>query len=191
MLSRIPMAASLAVLSAGLVLADQPQDSKQQPDSAAQTSTRSRPHIRFGGFAVNAGYSHFSGPRFGPYGYYPYYGWGPWAPMGWYGAAAFSPFYWDPFYWGPYMHPGFFNGFGYGGPGMGEVKLRASDKEAWVYLDGALAGKADKLKNMWLEPGAYNLEVRSGAKSFSKRIYVLSGKTFKLTADSERGEVRP
>jgi hypothetical protein len=182
------------MLSAGLMLADQPQDSKQQPDTA-QTSTRSRPRIRFGGLTVNARYSYYSGPVYYPYGYYPYYGWGPWGPWapwgwGWYGAAAYSPFYWDPFYWGPSLHPGFFNGFPYG-PAMGEVKLRASDKEAWVYLDGALAGKADKLKNMWLEPGAYNLEVRSGPKTFSKRIYVLSGKTFKLSADTERGEVRP
>ena len=60
-----------------------------------------------------------------------------------------------------------------------------------MYLDGALAGKADKLKNMWLEPGAYNLEVRSGNKQFSQKVYVLSGKTLRLTADWNRGEVRP
>jgi hypothetical protein len=81
-------------------------------------------------------------------------------------------------------------GFGYG-PSMGEIKLKSDDKSAWVYLDGALAGKADRLKTMWLEPGAYNLEVRSGDKRFAQKVYVLTGKTLRLTADLTRSEVRP
>jgi hypothetical protein len=133
---------------------------------------------------VNAGYSHFSGPFYPFYPYYgPYYGayrWGAWG----------YPFLFDPFLYGSYFHPGFWTGFGYR-PSLGEVKLKTDNPDAWVYLDGALAGKADKLKNIWLEPGAYNLEVRSGDKRSSQRVYVLSGKTLRLTADTARGELRP
>lgn len=188
MVSRLTLAVLLAAVPASLALADDSQPSKTT-EPASQSTNHRWPRVRFGGFAVNAGYTHFSGPGYYPYGYY-----GPWAPWGagpWGFSAAYSPFYWDPFYYGPYLHPGFFRGFGYGGPAMGEVKLKTADKDAWIYLDGALAGKADKLKDMWLEAGAYNLEVRSGPKTFSRKIYVLSGKSMRLTADIVRGEVRP
>jgi hypothetical protein len=33
---------------------------------------------------------------------------------------------------------------------------------------------------MWLEPGAYTLELRSSNGSFQKRIYVLCGKTLSI-----------
>ncbi len=140
----------------------------------------SRPRVRFGGFTVNAGYSYFSGPR-----YYPYYGYGPWAGYGWPYYAAYSSFLFSP-----YVYPGFFTGYGYG-PSLGEIKLKTDDPTAWVYLDGGLAGKAEKLKSMWLEPGKYELEVRSGNKRFGQKIYVLSGKTLRLTADLAKSEVRP
>jgi hypothetical protein len=127
-----------------------------------------RPRVRFGALTVNAGYSYYSGPR-----YYPYYGYGPWAGYGW-----------------AYIYPGFFTGYGYA-PNLGEIKLKTDDPATWVYLDGALAGKADKLKSMWLEPGKYELEVRSGNKRFGQKVYVLSGKTLRLTADPAKLEVRP
>jgi hypothetical protein len=64
---------------------------------------------------------------------------------------------------------------------MGEVKIASAPKEAMVYLDGAYAGAAGKLKSMWLEPGVYNLEIRDDAgASWSQKIYVLSGKTLPL-----------
>ena len=163
-------AVSFALLLAGTALAaDNPVADTPDKDN----TTSSRPHVRLGGIFSGAGYSHFSGPR---YGYYPYYGYGPYGYL------------YDPFLYG--MHPGYFTGFGYG-PSMGEIKLKSDDKSAWVYLDGALAGKADRLKTMYLEPGAYNLEVRSGNKLFGQRIYVLSGKTLRLTAGLARSEVRP
>jgi hypothetical protein len=154
------------------------EKSAASTDKPARSSRR--PRVRLGGIYVGAGYSRFSGP------FYPgYYGYRPWAwsSFGW-------PYAYDPFFYGPYLHPGFLTGFGYR-PNMGEIKLRSSDREAWVYLDGALAGKAEKLKSMWLEPGAYNLEVCSGDRKFGQRVYVLSGRTLKLTADLERAEVRP
>ena len=72
---------------------------------------------------------------------------------------------------------------------MGAVKLEGVDKNALVYLDGALAGRADKLKRMWLDPGAYDLELRTGDRSATQRIYVLSGKTLKVTPDMMVNEV--
>jgi hypothetical protein len=165
----------------------QPASDEKPAASAGKPARTSRwPRVRLGGIYVGAGYSRFSGGPFYPGYYYPgYYAYRPWAwsPFGW-------PYAYDPFFYGPYLHPGFLTGFGYG-PNMGEIKLRSSDKEAWVYLDGALAGKVEKLKSMWLEPGAYNLEVRSGDHKFGQRVYVLSGRTLKLTADLERAEVRP
>ncbi len=125
----------------------------------------SKPRIRLGGVMVNAGYSRFAGPGFYPY----YYGYGGW-----------------PYY----FHPGFLYGYAWG-PNLGEIKLKTEAPDAWVYIDGALAGKAEKLKSMWLEPGKYELEIRSGERKFGQKVYVLSGKTLRLNADLARLEVRP
>jgi hypothetical protein len=82
-----------------------------------------------------------------------------------------------------WMHPGMYSGFAYG-PGMGEVKLKSESRDAMVYIDGAYAGTADKLKSMWLEPGAYNVELRTdNGDKFERRVYVLSGKTLQLRAE--------
>ena len=138
------------------------------------TAQRSLPRVRFGGVMVSAGYSHF------PRGY-PYYSPGFW---------GYGPAYYDPFLFLPYIHPGYFNGFSYA-PYMGEVKLRTGEKTGWVYLDGALAGTVAKLRSMWLDPGTYELEVRDGDRRFEQKIYVLSGKTLKVTPAMLVPEVRP
>lgn len=136
---------------------------------AADDEAKPRRRVRLGGITVGAGYSRWSGPGFYPayggYGFYPGY-WG-----------MYSPWY-DPFYMG-WLHPGFYSGFARQ-PNMGEVKLKEASRDADVYLDGAYAGTAQKLKSMWLEPGVYNLELRSGDRAYQKRIYVLSGKTMEL-----------
>ena len=114
--------------------------------------------IRFGGFLFGANYSHFSAP------YYPY--------------AS----YYDGFY-GPY-------GYGYSSvtplfylqaePSRGEVRLKAA-KDSEVYINQGYAGIAKDLKSIYLDPGAYDLEVRSpGKEPVQKRVYVLSGKTVKV-----------
>ena len=125
--------------------------------------------IRLGGVSMNGSYSH--GPAWYPYyggGYYP--GWSRW-------------YMYDPIFYSPFIHPGLYTGFGYG-PSMGEVKLVASDKEASVYIDGAYAGPAHKLKTLWLEPGIYDLEVRdTSGQNFEKKVYVLTGKTLQIRAN--------
>ncbi len=123
--------------------------------------------IRLGGIVVSGGYAHYSVPY---YSWYPYYAWdGYWAPF----APAWAPFY-DPYFFAPAVN-------------KGEVKLTVPVKNAGVYLDGAFAGTADKLKTFWLDPGAYDLELRvAGQEPLQKRIYVLSGKTLKLDFRRER-----
>jgi hypothetical protein len=154
----------------------QPQVAVQKPsspknaDDGSSTPLR-KLHLRLGAVLVGAGYSHFSGPPYYPYGpsFYP-------------GAWEYSAFRVP--YWGPYAFfaPGY---FGYGSA-KGEVKLAADPKTAEVYLDRAYAGKADHLRSMWLEPGAYDLSLTastaSGDEVFHQRIYVLSGKSLNITA---------
>ncbi len=157
-----------AKLYLGMALLAVPMLLAAEDDSTVKKD-KSWPRVHLGGIMVNAGYSHLSGPGFYryPYSYYPEF----------WGAGPYS--YYDPFF-GPYLHPGFYTGFGYQ-PLLGQLKVQTADKNAWVYLDGALAGRADKLKTIWLEPGAYQLEVRSGDKKLDHKVYVLSGKTFKVT----------
>lgn len=172
-LGAIILFAAVSLLPA--LAADQTK-SKDPEDQQVQEKTGRR-RIRLGGLMFGAGYSHVSGY---PYGYgwpYRYYG-SPWAWAAW---PMAYPFY-DAWWPSPFFHPGFFNGFGYG-PNMGEVKINTPTKNAAVFLDGAFAGTADKLKNIWLEPGAYNLELRAGGGSYQKKIYVLSGKRLTIEPD--------
>lgn len=119
--------------------------------------------VKFGGVAIGAHYSR--GPFFGPYGY----GYGCYDPL-WCGP------YGNP--WGPMFYTS--------APGrpMGEVKLGVSDKKAEVYINGAFAGLAKDLKHIWLDPGAYDFEVRAAGKEpVQRRAYVLTNKTVKLDFD--------
>lgn len=121
---------------------------------------------------VGVGYTRYSGfsYRYGyPYAYsrYPAY-------------AGVGPYWYDPFWFGPAVYPGFYYGYAQG-PNMGEIKIQGAAKNASVYLDGAFAGSAEKLKSIWLDPGTYNLEVRApDVPSYERRVYVLSGKTLRV-----------
>jgi PEGA domain len=119
-----------------------------------------KPRVRFGGVVVGAGYGYYRG--------FPY----------------FSPFYYDRYFYGfAPLYPGYFTGFAFA-PNLGEVKLRTSAKDGEVFLNGAYAGEAAKLKSMWLDPGAYDLEVRSaGHAVYGRRIYVLTGKTLRIRSE--------
>ncbi len=126
-------------------------------------------HIRFGGLVVGAGYS--SGP-------------------GWYNGGYPRFGIYDPFWYSPYIHSGLYTGF-IQQPNMGQVKLNSMDKDASVYLDGAYAGSAQKLKSFRLAPGAYNLELRDDKqRTFRQRLYVLSGKTLALRPKLQSEEHR-
>lgn len=148
------------------------QASAKSADSSRQrpVETVRRTRIRHVGLTVGAGYIHHGG--------YPYYGY---------------PYYWgyyDPFF-PAFYHPGYFGGF-VRGPGMGQLKLNVADKLTEVYLNGGYAGTAADLKSMWLEPGAYNLELRDPeGQSFQRRIYMLSGKTVRVTPRFTASEPHP
>src|SRR5690348_9168557 len=115
-------------------------------------STHAFAGVRFGGISFGAGYSHYSGPGYG-YPDYAYYG--PWG----YGYPCVAP-YWNPT------------------GDQGIVKLKKVDSTASIFINDAYAGLARDLKTIYLDPGAYNLEVRSpGQPHIQKRIYVLSRKT--------------
>lgn len=117
--------------------------------------------VRLGGVIVGVGYSHFSGPY-----------------------CCYDPYYYDSFagYYGPYYGPWYSPPwFRQSGPNKGTVKLEKVEKAAEVYIDQAFAGVGKDLKTIYLDPGAYDLEVRTAGKEpVQKRVYVLSGKTLKL-----------
>ena len=151
------------------------QSAEPQPGKSPQgTSDKRKWHLRLGGVAVGAGYSHFSGPIY-PYSYpFPYY-----APYGFYPGDWVTASLWYPLWSPPFYGPGY---FAYNN-GRGEVRLTADPKDARVYIDGGYAGTADKLKNLWLDPGAYDLTVSApGREDFRERVYLLSGKSLKITA---------
>jgi len=150
------------------------QEAKVDTNSERDSSQPDhRYRLRLGGLAVGAGYRYFSGPvypygyAYGPYGFFPYSG-------------VYSSVFWEPFGGGfPFYPAGYFRL----GDGKGEVRLTTDPKDASVYLNGGYAGTADHLKSVWLEPGAYDLSVSaSDRKTYEQRIYVLSGKSLKITA---------
>jgi hypothetical protein len=159
-------AASAQVQSETQATTEAPKDSEKKDDS----DHNRRLHVRFGGVSLAAAYASgpfFWGP-FWPYSFYPY-------------SYAYSPFFYDPFFYSSFYGP-YAGGFSYG-PDKGEIKLRSNPKNAQVFVDGAYAGTADHLKNMWLDSGAYDLSVSApGREPFHQRIYVLSGKSLKIDA---------
>src|SRR6266436_5977518 len=132
------------------------QKAGKKADSTA--SEKGKWHLRLGTVSVGASYSYFAGPFFYPYG--PY-GFDP-------GDFVYGSL-WYPM-WGshPYYGPSY---FAYNN-GRGEVHLTADPKSAEVYIDDGYAGTADKLKNIWLDPGAYDLTVSAKDRtSFHQRLY--------------------
>lgn len=84
-----------------------------------------------------------------------------------------------PYYWGgPYAYGPYAYGY-YGGPTTGEVKLVAPAKNDLVFVDGAYAGLAGKLKHFRLSAGDHNIELRdnNGHSLFQERIDVIRGRT--------------
>ena len=152
--------------------ATQAQDQTAEPSSSKDTdkeASEHHTHVRLGGIAVSAGYTHWSPgsyPNIFPYDpfYYPF-------------TAAI---WWDPF-WG--FYPPFPVGSFSQGNGKGELKLSGVPKNASVYVNGSYAGTADRLKSFWLDPGAYDLEISvPGGRRYEQRVYVLTGKTLHIDA---------
>lgn len=171
-----PLSVVLAPIFLAMVMTAQEPPTPPTPSQASQSSndqekpardegTSHRYHLKLGTVALNAGY--ISGPLwypYAPYGYYPYYG------------AVFDPF-WAPF--SPYYYLASFAH----GVDKGQIELKAYPKDAAVYIDGAYAGTVQRLKSIWLDPGAYDLSIRAaGREPFQQRVYVLTGKTLNISA---------
>lgn len=159
---------------------------KQESSDKDAPAEKRKFRLRLGGISVGAGYSHFSGPYYYPYAY-PF----GYAPFGLYPGNWVAASFWYPI---AYPYPYYAaDAFRYG-DGRGEIRLTADPKEAKVYIDGGYAGTADKLKIVWLDPGAYDLTVSAaGREDFHQRLYVLSGKSLKISAklDPEQTKVNP
>lgn len=116
--------------------------------------------VRLGTISVGAGYGYYSGPVWP--GFYPPFLYDPWVGY---------PFFPSPVYLVPQ-------------PDKGQVSLQGPYDNSEVYLDNAYAGTLATLKKFWLAPGIYDLEVRRKNQApKKKRIYVLTGKTVKVSLE--------
>ena len=81
----------------------------------------------------------------------------------------------DPFWsYGPY----------YPIDNRGKIKIKDADKYDQVYVNGSFAGTVDKLKNMRMDPGNYDIQInRQGRDLVNRRVYVLSGKTVEINVN--------
>lgn len=121
-------------------------------------------------------------------GWYPYYGWGyPYYGYG-YGYG-----YWGNYWYDPWYSSSVYIGYAGGGAGgydrgpdegrrMGSIRLKASPKDARVYIDGALVGTVDDFDglsdHLKLDAGTYQLEIRAdGYEPYTGDLRVEAGKT--------------
>lgn len=103
----------------------------------------------------------------------------PYFVYGCYGVLPLAAAYPYPLFYPALFPPAYFASF----VPHGTVKLEASPARASVYIDGAYAGSANRLKTFPLASGAYDLEVRtSGYQAFHQRIYILTDRTLKIAA---------
>lgn len=152
------------------------------PTGSVEASKQTRVYL--GGVSLTGGYSRYSGPaHWGP----PYYGY--------YNSPFWSPFWQTYFPYGGVGFSSFYPAYNFQrGPSMGEIKLQAEPVTASVFINDAYAGQVQDLRSMSLEPGVYNLRIEiEGRPAFSRRVYVLSGKTLKIEANlmATQGEQQP
>jgi hypothetical protein len=136
-------------------------------------AAKHRTHFHLGEVAVGASYTNFGRSLIAPF--YPYYPYGV-STIGTFHTLLFEDLFYRPLYYPDLTYA----------LTKGEVKLQSlgRNKNAAVYIDNAYAGTAGKLKHIWLDPGAYDLVLKAAdASSFHQRIYVLSGKTLKITPE--------
>jgi PEGA domain len=97
------------------------------------------------------------------------------------GGFGYGPAYGAGGYFGG---PGYYAPYAFGTPNAGELKLNTNLKDAEVFINGAFAGTAGKLKSMYLRPGAYNIELRApGRTRYAERVYIVAGKTLHVHPD--------
>ena len=159
----------------GLADDDPPKEaSTSSNEQTGSVEVSKEPRVRLGGISLTGGYSRYSGPAY----------WGP--PFyGYYDSPFWTPFWQTHFPYGGSAFSGFYPAYNFRrGPSMGEIKLQAEPMTASVFINDAYAGRVQDLRSISLEPGVYNLRIETeGRPGFSRRIYVLSGKTLKIEAN--------
>lgn len=167
--------------------------------SVATGTSRNRNGFATTGTAVRRDVAGINPPFFGPWGrWFPYYGTG-WGPS--FGFVVFNPYsiwsgaYWNWYSGGYWYDPwpyGWYSAYTYGGSApsrdddhgrrTGSIRLKASPKDAKVYIDGALVGTVDDFDglsdHLELDEGTYQLELRAdGYQPYSGELEVVAGKT--------------
>jgi hypothetical protein len=144
------------------------QVARPAPKHEQHLSKQSNLHVTLGTISVGVFYANAPCPVFA-YGCYPV-----------------LPFV------APYAYPLFYPAFLYASADFarhvpeGTVKLHASPANAAIYIDGAYAGTANRLKTFPLGSGAYDLDVKAqGYRTFHERIYILSDRTLQIAARLE------
>jgi len=96
---------------------------------------------------------------------------------GFYGPVWYGPGWYAPGWYGP----GYYYGYA-PAPATGSVKIDTKMKDAYVYVDGGMAGTVAQLKTFKLRPGDHDIELRThdGNSFYSEHINVVAGKTLTL-----------
>jgi hypothetical protein len=103
------------------------------------------------------------------------------ARFGFRGGVFAGPAY-GPWGYGPYG--GYYGGYPYAlRPNAGQIKIDTARKDAQVFINGAYAGTVKETKSLWLRQGTYDLELRSGGEKFATKVFVINGKTLKVSPD--------
>jgi hypothetical protein len=65
------------------------------------------------------------------------------------------------------------------------VKIITHDKDASVYVDGGYVGPVEKAKNLPLQPGNHDVELRdsSGNTLYRESVQVIPGRTIEIHPD--------
>ena len=151
------------------------QEKAAPPEPEQQVKVEKQRRVSLGGISIGAGYSR--------YGYHSPGFYHPSSPY--YHGGYYSSYYHPIDAW---AHPGYYLGFDRS-DSTGRIKLKTTHAEASVFLDGAFAGVAKDLKEIWLEPGVYRLKVAADLyEPFELRVYVLTGKTVKIEANLKEKE---
>ncbi len=161
--------ACLLALTAVFFLLTHPMVAEQKAETEKpeqEVKVEEQGRFRLGGIYLGGGYSRYSYNSPSLYHYPHYY-------------RSHYPYYHPIDAW---AHPGYYLGFDRT-DSTGRIKLKTEHREASVFLNGAFAGVAKDLKEIWLEPGVYELKVAADLyEPFELRVYVLTGKTVKIEA---------
>jgi hypothetical protein len=147
---------------------------------------------------------HHGGFHYRPFHYargYPYFG-------------SYYPFYYDSFYYGFPFYAGFYPYFPFDYPffywdysnameradlrqlamaDMGEIKVQVKPKDAYVYVDGQLAGTAKQFDGspgyLWLKAGTHQIAVyKDGYQTIDESVQVQPGTRIKIKEKMQPGK---